>query len=55
MPVEKDIYRYAEYEKASMSAAQELTSCYLTMLNKLMTSVKGDNTAERRSSNILTL
>jgi len=36
-----------------MSAAQELTSCYLTMLNKLMTSIKDDNTAERRSPNIL--
>jgi len=53
MPVEKNTCRYTEYEKASMSAVQKLTSCYLTMLNKLMTSIKDDNTAERRSPNVL--
>jgi hypothetical protein len=53
VPVEKNTYRYTEYEKASMSVVRELTSCYLTMLNKLMTSIEDDNTAERRSPNVL--
>ena len=41
----KYTYMYTEYEKASMSVVRELTSCYLTMLNKLMTSIKDDSTS----------
>jgi hypothetical protein len=44
---------YTEYEQAGMSAVQEWTSRYLTTLHILTTSITDGNTADRRSSNIL--